>query len=141
MSKGNQHILIYLTGRKSREISFSRNAFIFLLVLAGFFLVSIVIGSTYFGYRFLSSNHISSNTIRNKTLAKTVETLQGELATVESYLDSMVELNNTIRLYANLPEHDLNIENLGVGGRVQMANPDTQEPSGGNGEPHLAEGP
>ncbi|RKY56929.1 MAG: hypothetical protein DRP93_00290 [Candidatus Neomarinimicrobiota bacterium] len=124
MSKGSQHVLIYLTGRKSREISFSRNAIIFLLVLAGFFLVSIVIGSTYFGYRFLSSDYFSSNTIKNKTLLKTVETLQGELTSVEAYLDSMVELNNTIRLYADLPQHDLNIENLGVGGRVQMANPE-----------------
>ncbi|MEA2077927.1 MAG: M23 family metallopeptidase [Candidatus Marinimicrobia bacterium] len=55
---------------------------------------------------------------------KTVEVLQGELATAEAYLDSMVELNNTIRLYADLPQHDLNIKNLGVGGRVQMANPE-----------------
>ncbi|MCD6336962.1 MAG: M23 family metallopeptidase [Candidatus Marinimicrobia bacterium] len=87
-------------------------------------MVSIVIGSTYFGYRFLSSDYFSSNTIKNKTLLKTVETLQDELTSVEAYLDSMVELNNTIRLYADLPQHDLNIENLGVGGRVQMANPE-----------------
>jgi len=125
MSKGSQHILIYLTGKNSREISFSRNAFIFLLVLIGFFLVSIIAGSTYFGYRYLSSNYFASNSIKNKTLVKTVETLQNDLATAEAYLDSMVELNNTIRLYADLPQHDLNIENLGVGGRVQMANPET----------------
>ncbi len=124
MSKGSQHIHIYLTGKKSREISFSRNTLMFLIVLAGLFFASIIVGSTYFGYRFLSSNHFSSNTIKNKTLAKTVETLQGELATVEAYLDSMVELNNSIRLYADFPQHDLKIENLGVGGRVQMANPE-----------------
>lgn len=125
MSMGKQHLLIYLTGKNSREISFSRNAFIFMLVLVGFFLVSLVVGSTYFGYRYLSSNYFSANNIKNKTLAKTVEILQSELATAETYLDSMVELNNTIRLYADLPQHDLNVENLGVGGRVQMANPGT----------------
>lgn len=86
--------------------------------------MSIVVGSTYFGYRYFSSNYFSANNIKNKTLLKTVDVLQGELATAEAYLDSMVELNNTIRLYADLPQHDLSIENLGVGGRVQMANPE-----------------
>jgi hypothetical protein len=37
----------------------------------------------------------------------------------------MVELNNHIRLYADLPQHDLKIENLGVGGRTQIAKIET----------------
>jgi len=123
MGKDKQHILIYLTGNNSKEISISRFGFIFSLILAGLFLVSIIAGSTYFGYRYLASHH-TPKTIKNKNLVKTVETLQQELSTAEAYLDSMVELNNNIRLYANLPEHDLSIQNLGVGGRVQMANPE-----------------
>jgi len=121
MGKDKQHILIYLTGNNPREISVSRFGFIFSLVLAGLLLVSIIAGSSYFGYKILARNG-STGKIKNKNLQKTVETLQGELATAEAYLDSMVELNNSIRLYAGLPEHNLSIENLGVGGRVQMAN-------------------
>ena len=122
MGKDKQHILIYLTGKNSREISISRFGFILSLVLAGFLLVSIIAGSGFVGYKLLAHRNPGS-TIKNKNLIKTVETLQGELAIAEAYLDSMVELNNSIRLYADLPQHNLNIENLGVGGRVQMASP------------------
>lgn len=124
MGKGKQHILIYLPGKNSREISFSHNSFIFLVVMAGLLLVSIIAGSAFIGYRYLSSNQFASNKINNKTLIKKVADLQTELSTVEAYLDSMVELNNTIRLYADLPQHDLSIKNLGVGGRTQMASPE-----------------
>ena len=123
MGKDKQHILIYLTGKYPREISVSRFGFIFSMVLAGFLLLSIIAGSTYFGYKILARNG-SANRIKSKNLQKTVETLQYELATAEAYLDSMVELNNSIRLYADLPQHNLSIENLGVGGRVQMVNPE-----------------
>ena len=123
MGKDKQHILIYLTGNNPREISVSRFGFIFFMVIAGFLLLSIIAGSSYVGYKILAHN-ASESRIKSKTLQKTVETLQNELATAEAYLDSMVELNNSIRLYADMPQHNLSIENLGVGGRVQMATPE-----------------
>jgi murein DD-endopeptidase MepM/ murein hydrolase activator NlpD len=122
MGKDRRHTLIYLSGDNSREISISRFGLIFTFVLAGLLLVSIIAGSSYIGYRFLAHNNASGK-IRSKSLIKTVESLQKELASAEAYLDSMVDLNNNIRLYADMPQHDLSIEHLGVGGRVQMANP------------------
>jgi murein DD-endopeptidase MepM/ murein hydrolase activator NlpD len=118
-----QHTVIYLTEKDSREIRFSRASLIFTAVLSGLLILSLIVGGTYIGYRFLSPRYQAGNQIRNKNLLRTINDLQAELNTVESYLDSMVQLNNNIRLYADLPEHDLNIENLGVGGRVQMAAP------------------
>lgn len=124
MRKNNQHTLIYLCGKRSREISFSRKSLIFLLALVGIMFISIIAGSTYFGFRYLASSRFTSPKIKNKVLLKTVEELKVELANTEAYLDSMVELNNHIRMYADLPQHDLKIENLGVGGRTQLATPE-----------------
>ncbi|MBN2781026.1 MAG: peptidoglycan DD-metalloendopeptidase family protein, partial [Candidatus Marinimicrobia bacterium] len=123
MAGSKQHILIYIPGKNSREFSFSRFSFVFLTVLCGLLLLGIVAGSAFIGYKFVSPYFYSSDTIRNKTLLKTVEDLRAELQMAEAYLDSMVELNNTIRLYADMPQHDLSIDNLGIGGRVQMADP------------------
>ncbi len=125
MGKRKQHILIYLPDKGSREISFSRVSAIFLMVCSAFLLLSIVVGSAFIGYKFFSHHQYSGNIIKNKTVLKTINELREELIITQTYLDSMVNLNNNIRLYANLPEHDLNIENLGMGGRVQMANPNT----------------
>ncbi|MDZ7822401.1 MAG: M23 family metallopeptidase [Candidatus Marinimicrobia bacterium] len=82
-----------------------------------------IAGSAYIGYKFLSPHFYTTDTIKNKTLLKTAEELKTELQNAEAYLDSMVRLNNNIRLYADLPEHDLNVNKLGIGGRVQLAAP------------------
>ena len=125
MGRKKQHTIIYLTEKDSREFSFSRVSLIFTGIFSGLLLLLLILGATYIGYRYLSPRFQANNQIRNKNLLRTINDLQTELNTVEAYLDSMVELNNNIRLYADLPEHDLNIENLGVGGRVQMAAPGT----------------
>ncbi len=116
-------MLIYLPGKNSREISFSRLSLIFMVCLAGLFFLTVIAGSAYIGYKYLSPHFYTTDTIKNKTLLKTAEELKAELQTAEAYLDSMVRLNNNIRLYADLPEHDLNVNKLGIGGRVQLAAP------------------
>jgi murein DD-endopeptidase MepM/ murein hydrolase activator NlpD len=120
MGRKRKHTIIYLAENKSREFSLSRSSLHFLLVCSAFFLISIIAGSAYIGYRYFSPHYQASNTVRNKTLLKTISSLEEELNTAETYLDSMVQLNNNIRLYADLPEHDLSVENLGIGGRVQI---------------------
>jgi murein DD-endopeptidase MepM/ murein hydrolase activator NlpD len=127
MGENKTNTLIFLTSKRSREISFSRKNVIFFLTLIGLFLVSLIAGSTYFGFRYLASSQFTSPKIKNKALLKTVEELKLELANTEAYLDSMVELNNHIRMYADLPQHDLKIENLGVGGRTQMFDPSNSD--------------
>ena len=122
MGKNKQHTLIYLTGKQSREINFKRKHIVYFLTAIAFLLVTLLAGSTYFGFRYLASARFTSPKIKNQALLTTIDELKTELASTEAYLDSMVELNNHIRLYADLPQHDLKIENLGVGGRTQIAN-------------------
>jgi murein DD-endopeptidase MepM/ murein hydrolase activator NlpD len=125
MSGKKQHLLIYLPGKNTRELSFSRFTTVLIVFFAAFLLLTVIAGSAFIGYRFLSPRQFSSNTIKNRTLLKTIDELRIELSQAEAYLDSMVSLNNNIRLYADFPEHDLNIENLGIGGRVQMSASDS----------------
>jgi len=126
MGGKKQHILIYLPGKNTREISFSRFSLYLIVLFSGLFLLSAIAGSAFIGYRFISPRYQSSNAIKNRTLLKTVAELRDELIQTEAYLDSMVMLNNNIRLYADFPEHDLKVEHLGVGGRVQISDPNVQ---------------
>ncbi len=125
MGNNKQHTLIYLTGKQSREITFKRKHIAMLIGAVSFLLVVLIAGSTYFGFRYLASARFTSPKIKNQALLNTIEELRTELSNTEAYLDSMVELNNHIRLYADLPQHDLKIKNLGVGGRTQIASAET----------------
>lgn len=124
MGRKSKHTLIYLSEKRSREFSLRRSTLIFLFSSTLVLLIALLTASAYIGYRYFSPRFMTSNTIRNKTLQKTVETLEEELLSTQAYLDSMVQLNNNIRMYAGFPEHDLSVENLGVGGRVQISAPD-----------------
>lgn len=123
MKRKQQHLLIYLPGKNSKEISFSRLSLYFMTFFAALFLLTVIAGSAFIGYKYLSPHFFTSNTIKNTTLLKTANELKEELQATEAYLDSMVRLNNNIRLYADLPAHDLNVDKLGIGGRVQLTDP------------------
>lgn len=121
MEKNNTHTLKYVSGKRSKEFSFTRKHIIAFFAAVSLLLFILVAGSTYFGFKYLASAKFTSPKIKNKTLLKTIDELKIELNYAEARLDSMVDLNNNIRLYADLPQHDLKIENLGVGGRTQIA--------------------
>lgn len=125
MKKNKQQTLIYLSGKGSKEVSFTHKHVITFFTAVTLFLLTIIAGSAFFGFKYLASANFTSPKIKNKVLLKTIDELKLELSNTEAYLDSMVELNNHIRLYADLPLHDLKIENLGVGGRTQIANIET----------------
>lgn len=122
MGKNKKNTLNYMSDKKSKGFSFTRKQIIYFFIALSFLLITLVAGSAFLGSKYLASAKYTSPKIKNKTLLKTIDELKLELNHAETRLDSMVELNNNIRLYADLPLHDLKIENLGVGGRTQIAN-------------------
>src|SRR6056297_1902071 len=128
MKMRKEQILVYLPGKNTREYSFTSIGVAVYTFLAILLIVGLMAASAYVGLRFITPYYYSGHKmVKNKTVLKNVEEIRENLVYAEAYLDSMVELNNEIRLTAGLPNHSINSKDLAIGGYDVLKDPDDAE--------------
>lgn len=102
--------------RRVRQWHFTRGR-----LLAGFGVAIVIVGATLFFSTELLTQIIYQNKLKEikqdySSISSTLVTLQTRLDQLNSQMDMIVEKDKAVRTYANLPQIDKDIRELGIGG-------------------------
>ncbi|MDA3954368.1 MAG: M23 family metallopeptidase [Bacteroidales bacterium] len=113
-----KYILFVENGSEMREMHFNWRHFISILVVI-FVLLSIsVFGLSKMFSKFNYQKKIAMAYKENDNLGLSINLMQEKVSELNKTINDIVEKDKAIRLYSNLPENDININELGTGGRV-----------------------
>jgi len=113
-----KYILFVENGSEMQEMHFNWKHFISILMVI-FVLLSIsVFGLSKMFSKFYYQEKIAIAYKENDNLELSINLMQIKVSELNKTINNIMEKDKAIRLYSNLPENDININELGTGGRV-----------------------
>jgi len=113
-----KYILFVENGSEMQEMHFNWKHFISILMVI-FVLLSIsVFGLSKIFSKFYYQEKIAIAYKENDNLELSINLMQIKVSELNKTINNIMEKDKAIRLYSNLPENDININELGTGGRV-----------------------
>jgi len=103
------------SGVKSFTLSSKKLYLIFTIII--FVLISLFIMGVYFLSEFVYYSRIENIKKNNQKFLETFYTLQGKIDSIEAGLQDLIEKDRALRTYADIPQVDIDIRKLGIGGR------------------------
>jgi murein DD-endopeptidase MepM/ murein hydrolase activator NlpD len=113
-----KYILFVENGSEMQEMHFNWKHFISIFMVI-FVLLSIsVFGLSKMFSKFYYQEKIAIAYKENDNLELSINLMQIKVSELNKTINNIMEKDKAIRLYSNLPENDININELGTGGRV-----------------------
>ncbi len=116
--KNKKYILFVENDSDMKEIRFDWRHFvgIFTIILV-LFSIS-VFGLSKMFSKYYYQEKLAETYKKNESLELSINLIQEKVYELKEKINTVIEKDKAIRLYSNLPEHDINVDELGTGGRV-----------------------